>query len=552
MVASTSLMLFAGRFGLAPSANRKATAGLKLENRDSGLQTGDPAGFTLADTLACGTVGHIIGVGVVLGLKNLGRPAHTNKNKQLGRGRSKPLRRGDQIKAMTTGKRAQRRVAEYVERTFERWGIGLFIDRVMDRAHGSRRDPRKDKPSILPRPRARRRPLRLRSTDEYPDSGSGEPSGYSLARFHGLVLPRSRGFGDKQPSERSWATSSVIILGRRTSLSRGVLSSLASAVYLSICASLPSKSRGREAILTIGCSPKFLPQQFGAVYENDNSQPSLHLRSHLLPRPSASNPLDNRAHPMVNTSQALDLNEGREVKRRGMSPRRDDQAPKCRDRSTTQKIRDINSHIDAINMGTGAPATVDALIKQIDPPFTERVMRTWVLFRFKLPTQLREGKTDSMDHLDSYKSLMALRGILTRKYVADCPLLNSLERIYGNNKPTAEDIQVIHSGFRSSECSSSSRKRYYRSASGQVEEEVYNLSSAAIDAHPPITFNKNDLRGLHLPHDDALVVSAVIANFNIQRILVDNGSSVDILFISAFDKMKIGLDKLHPFDFSLV
>ncbi|XP_065013508.1 photosystem I reaction center subunit psaK, chloroplastic-like [Musa acuminata AAA Group] len=72
MVTSTSLMLFAGRFGLAPSANRKATAGLKLEVRDSGLQTGDPAGFTMADTLACGVVGHIIGVGVVLGLKNLG------------------------------------------------------------------------------------------------------------------------------------------------------------------------------------------------------------------------------------------------------------------------------------------------------------------------------------------------------------------------------------------------------------------------------------------------------------------------------------------------
>ncbi|KMZ65098.1 Photosystem I reaction center subunit psaK [Zostera marina] len=72
MVTTTSLMLFAGRFGLAPSANKKATAGLKLEVRDSGLQTGDPAGFTLADTLACGTVGHIMGVGIVLGLKNMG------------------------------------------------------------------------------------------------------------------------------------------------------------------------------------------------------------------------------------------------------------------------------------------------------------------------------------------------------------------------------------------------------------------------------------------------------------------------------------------------
>ncbi|XP_075502900.1 photosystem I reaction center subunit psaK, chloroplastic-like [Primulina tabacum] len=71
MVTATSLMLFAVRFGLAPSANRKATAGLKLEVRESGLQTGDPAGFTLADTLACGVVGHIIGVGIVLGLKGI-------------------------------------------------------------------------------------------------------------------------------------------------------------------------------------------------------------------------------------------------------------------------------------------------------------------------------------------------------------------------------------------------------------------------------------------------------------------------------------------------
>ena len=72
------------------------------------------------------------------------------------------------------------------------------------------------------------------------------------------------------------------------------------------------------------------------------------------------------------------------------------------------------------------------------------------------------------------------------------------------------------------------------------------------EAHQPITFTNDDLRGLHLPHDDALIVSSTIANFNIQRILVDNRSFVDILFISAFDKMKIGRDRLHPFYTSLV
>ncbi|GFZ07476.1 hypothetical protein Acr_19g0004130 [Actinidia rufa] len=57
------------------------------------------------------------------------------------------------------------------------------------------------------------------SSNEYSDGGSGELSGDDLARFHGLVLPRSRGFGDEQPLERSRATSSVKALGRGTCLS---------------------------------------------------------------------------------------------------------------------------------------------------------------------------------------------------------------------------------------------------------------------------------------------------------------------------------------------
>ncbi|GFS33615.1 hypothetical protein Acr_00g0029610 [Actinidia rufa] len=70
-------------------------------------------------------------------------------------------------------------------------------------------------PSILHRPRARRRQYPgSRRADEHSDGGSGELSGDDLARFHGLVLPRSRGFGDKQPPKKSWATSSVMVLGR--------------------------------------------------------------------------------------------------------------------------------------------------------------------------------------------------------------------------------------------------------------------------------------------------------------------------------------------------
>ncbi|GFS34928.1 hypothetical protein Acr_00g0036800 [Actinidia rufa] len=102
-----------------------------------------------------------------------------------------------------------------------------------------------------------------------------------------------------------------------------------------------------------------------------------------------------------------------------------------------------------------------------------------------------------------------------RKYVVTRPPPNSPERRYGDNRPTAGDIQTIHGGFGSGGCSTSSRKKHARSALRLAEEEIYNLSSSYVGDQTPITFSNDDLRGLHLPHDDALVVSAVIANFNI-------------------------------------
>ena len=61
-----------------------------------------------------------------------------------------------------------------------------------------------------------------------------------------------------------------------------------------------------------------------------------------------------------------------------------------------------------------------------------------------------------------------------------------------------------------------------------------------------ITFFDLDLEGCQHPHDDPLVVRAVVANKTVHRVLVDNGSSADIIFASAFDKMGIGREKLDP------
>ena len=48
-----------------------------------------------------------------------------------------------------------------------------------------------------------------------------------------------------------------------------------------------------------------------------------------------------------------------------------------------------------------------------------------------------------------------------------------------------------------------------------------------------------------LPHDDPLVISAVIAKHPIERILVDNGSSVNLIYWNCFQKMNLTTDRLR-------
>ena len=61
-----------------------------------------------------------------------------------------------------------------------------------------------------------------------------------------------------------------------------------------------------------------------------------------------------------------------------------------------------------------------------------------------------------------------------------------------------------------------------------------------------ITFSDSDMEGCQHPHDDPLVIRAIVANKTVHKVLIDNGSSTDIIFASAFDKMLIRREKLEP------
>ena len=65
-------------------------------------------------------------------------------------------------------------------------------------------------------------------------------------------------------------------------------------------------------------------------------------------------------------------------------------------------------------------------------------------------------------------------------------------------------------------------------------------------------FLEEDARGVKQPHDDSLVIMIMIEGFNTIRVLVDNGSSADIIYLFAFQQLKVDPKRLRPFESSLI
>ncbi|KAG7578877.1 Retrotransposon gag domain [Arabidopsis thaliana x Arabidopsis arenosa] len=95
-------------------------------------------------------------------------------------------------------------------------------------------------------------------------------------------------------------------------------------------------------------------------------------------------------------------------------------------------------------------------------------------------------------------------------------------------------IDVIMGGSKLCRDSIRSIKRHKKSTSIQT---VMGFQSN--EQTPSISFDNSDTQGLTGPHDDALVITLDVANFEVTRCLINTGSSVDLIFLSILQRMGI-------------
>ncbi|KAL0455201.1 UNVERIFIED_CONTAM: hypothetical protein Slati_0859300 [Sesamum latifolium] len=86
--------------------------------------------------------------------------------------------------------------------------------------------------------------------------------------------------------------------------------------------------------------------------------------------------------------------------------------------------------------------------------------------------------------------------------------------------------------------SNHARKSQIREAYDMSLKEVIKVE--VMEDAPLIQFGRAERSGPRTSHNDALVITAILANYEVRRIFIDSRSSADILFGEAYDQMQLG------------
>ena len=85
-----------------------------------------------------------------------------------------------------------------------------------------------------------------------------------------------------------------------------------------------------------------------------------------------------------------------------------------------------------------------------------------------------------------------------------------------------------------------------------TEPDERESKRAKVGATPLIGFSEEDKQGTIQPHDDALVVTLRIGGYDVKRVLVDQGSAVEVMYPDLYKGLNLKPEDLSPYDSPLV
>ena len=85
-----------------------------------------------------------------------------------------------------------------------------------------------------------------------------------------------------------------------------------------------------------------------------------------------------------------------------------------------------------------------------------------------------------------------------------------------------------------------------------ANEDGSEPKRARILTQPTLSFSNEDKAGTIQPHDDALVVTLKIGGYDVRRVLVDQGSAVEIMYPDLYKGLNLKPEDLMAYESPLV
>ncbi|XP_014503276.1 uncharacterized protein LOC106763624 [Vigna radiata var. radiata] len=122
----------------------------------------------------------------------------------------------------------------------------------------------------------------------------------------------------------------------------------------------------------------------------------------------------------------------------------------------------------------------------------------------------------------------------------------SRSRSRSRERVTRGVINTISGGFAGGGPSVSARKRHLRG--------LHHVNQAGVDrkSMPVISFSDEDFHAPDPDQDDPMVIVAMIARYQVGKVLIDQGSSANILYWKTFQQMDIPEGVVRPFHEQIV